>query len=146
MDPMETVPWDVFELVMGRPGAEIEAFVERHTDAAPADPGAAEEAVYDAWNSELGGDRTVPAQGVAFLVALLLEEADAIDLGVTERRPSEERLREWFLESEWTCWYIAVKCGVHYCLVTRWCYEADVPLLWRTLAEETRVTVRDRLD
>lgn len=153
MDPMEPVPWEDVIAVRGVPGEELQPFVERHAaDVADDDPADAVKTVYDDWKVSLGDDRTLDDQGAAFLIAYLLEhrgaihldEADAPGGSLLDRRPDDERLRELFHERERTLWWIAIEYGVHYTLVTRWLYEADVPLLGRNLSEETARLIEER--
>ena len=154
MDPMEPVPWDDVIAVRGIPGEEVQPFVQRHVEEFDdgIDPAEAVERVYNDWKSSLGDERTLSDQGAAFLIAYLLEHRGAISLtdvegvggSLLDRRPEDERLRTLFHEEERTGWWIAIEYGVHHELVSRWLYEADIPLLWRNLGEETKAKVTER--
>lgn len=128
----------------------MEAYVERHADDVQEDPPAvAVKTGYDDWKADRFAESDLSAQAAAFLIAYLLERRGAIELGgpmpsLVERRPAPERLRQLVHEREQTLWWIAVTHGVHYSLVTRWCYEADVPLLRRNVTDETFRQIRER--
>ncbi|MFC3960082.1 hypothetical protein [Halovivax cerinus] len=153
MDSTEPVPWEDVIAVRGVPGEELQPFIQRDVPdvdgLAPAD---AVKTVYDDWKGTLGEDRTLDDQGAAYLIAYLLEhrgvirldETDAFGGSLLDRRPDDEQLRDLFHEEERTLWWIAVECGVHYSLVSRWLYEADIPLLARNLADETAETLAER--
>lgn len=147
MDPMDPVPWADVIAVRGVPGEELQPFIQR--DVADLDglaPADAVKMVSDDWTETLGEERTLDDQGAAYLIAYLLEHRGVIDLAdaeafdgpLLERKPDDERLRELFHEEGRTLWWIAVECGVHHALVSRWLYEADIPLLARNLTDETR--------
>jgi len=149
MDPMEPVPWEDVIPVSGTPGVELEPFVERHADDVRGDPPAdAVKTVYDDWKAERFEETGLSAQAAAFLIAYLLEHRGAIEFdgpmpSPVDRRPDPDRLRELVHDEEKTLWWIAIERGVHYSLVTRWCYEADVPLLRRNFTDETFERIRD---
>lgn len=146
MDPMDQVPWEDVIAVRGIPGEELQPFVQRDApDIEGRSPAEAVKTVYDDWKETLGEDRTLDDQGAAYLIAYLLEHRGVIHLADTDafggslldRKPDDERLRELFHEEERTLWWIAIECGVHHSLVSRWLYEADIPLLARNLGDET---------
>ena len=153
MEPMEPVPWEDVIAVRGIPGEEDQPFVQRDVDdVADAHPADAVKTVYDDWKETLGDDRGLDDQGAAYLIAYLLEhrgairleEGDAFGGSLLDRRPDDERLRELVHERARPLWWIAIECGVHHALVTRWCYEADVPLLGRNFGEETTKKLAER--
>ena len=152
MDPMEPVPWTDVIAVRGIPGEAVQPFVQRDAPELPDEPAKAVKIVYDDWKTSLGDDRTLDDQAAAYLIAYLLEhrgaihldETDALGGSLLERRPSDERLRELFHDQERTLWWIAIECGVHHALVSRWLYEADIPLCRRNLGEETMGLVDER--
>ena len=152
MDPMGPVPWTDVIAVRGIPGEEVQPFVQRDAPELPDEPAKSVKIVYDDWKTSLGDDRTLDDQAAAYLIAYLLEhrgaihldETDALGGSLLERRPSDERLRELFHDQERTLWWIAIECGVHHALVSRWLYEADIPLLRRNLGDETARLVDER--
>lgn len=151
MDPMDPIPWADVLPVTGTPGVEVEPFVDRHADAVREDPPAvAVKTVYDDWKDERVAETDLSAQAAAFLIAYLLEHRGAVEFdgpmpSLVERRATPDRLRELVHDEEKTLWWIAVERGVHYALVTRWCYEADVPLLRRNFTDETFERIQERL-
>ncbi len=153
MDQMDPVPWEDVIAVRGVPGEELQPFVQRHApDFDDETPAEAVKTVYDDWKESLGENRTLDDQGAAYLIGYLLEHRGAIHLeagdgfggSLLERKPDDERLRTMFHEEELTQWWIAIECGVHYALVSRWLYEADIPLLARNLGEETMAKITER--
>ncbi|ELZ12214.1 hypothetical protein C479_05383 [Halovivax asiaticus JCM 14624] len=146
MDSTESVPWADVIAVRGVPGEELQPFVQRDApDLDGRSPAEAVKVVYDDWKETLGDERTLDDQGAAYLIAYLLEhrgvihldDTDAFGGSLLDRKPDDERLRELFHDEERTLWWIGVECGVHHSLVSRWLYEADIPLLARNLNDET---------
>lgn len=147
MGEFDPVSWAEVEAVSGPPAEDVTPYVEEMADEiADLPPDEAVRTIYDAWKAELGGERSTPDQGAAFVIAYLLEERGQVSneasWSVADRRPSAERLRELFWDEAETMWWIATRRGVHWALVSYWLWEDDVPLMERNLTAETAERVR----
>lgn len=153
MSDSERVPWDAIEAVSGRPAGDCLEYYESHVEELDLEGDAQTvlKRVYDAWKTDLGGERSTPDQGAAYVFAALLERDGHVDGGdlaptlgpesLSERRPDAETLEALFHDERLTAWQLAVRFGVHYSLVLVWLWEADAPLLRRNLTEETLAAV-----
>lgn len=148
MGEFDPVSWDEYEATLGTPSESVVEYVDRMADDVADEPAyAATKEIYDTWKREEVEESATPPQGAVYLIGYLLEQRGILDpdegLSLVARRPDDDQLREWFWENEETLWWIAVRTGVHYALVTYWMREADVPLMERNLGPESMATVRE---
>lgn len=153
MGDFDPVSWDTREAAIGPPAPEITENVERlKGEIYGNDPYEAVKTIHDVLYEE-DVERTVPNPGEPFITAYLLEKEGIISpdkenseseyQSIVGRRPSRERLREFFWEQKYTLWWIGLVTGVHPSLVTFWFYEYDIPLMERNYTEESMKRIRE---